>query len=386
MNAKNIDPRRVVGTRSNGIEVGKIISELSTSEQMERERILANMLEGLEDPQIDYDSEIPYSADDLDDLVEALLRERLIDISPIAKYLISSPFSRVGGSCAYVLGEAAYRHGPGYDPQILDALSSATEVTLEKGLRAAQSCLHGLRECARHGPILEADPNLWRALSLAEDMANSDNYPSFLVENLLETLYVNHGESFLSHLRNKLQERQSDTSFDWAVKYFLAEKEIDLILETAPGSLDPILERFEEALQKSINSEEVMFFSWWLEEIARRQEENKDPRILDAFLKRAQASIPLGTDASYCALHDLQRLSTDSTDYDSRIVDLAWSVLSQAEKENEEIMYTLAVETVLEMLKKYTDESSLARYYSTLKGNDYLKDLVSQFINENCKS
>jgi hypothetical protein len=138
--------------------------------------------------------------------VDGLLASNSCNLEPLLSCLQNSPASVAGKNSAYMLGEIAYRQGLKRDPAIVPALLQALSENLDLGIGAIANCIHAVRECARAGPIPEAN-SLMTSVLVAADRPQ----PQFNIWYLtlaLEVLAINHVSSdqdFSAELQKQLQ-------------------------------------------------------------------------------------------------------------------------------------------------------------------------------------
>jgi hypothetical protein len=136
----------------------------------------------------------------------------------VLAYLEQTPLSPGGDGCAYILGEVAYLQASPRDVCIVPALLRALAASLPMGTRAASTAVCSLRECARSGPVPEAEEAMLHVLSLAE----KEDAPYFwTLENAIEVLYANQKEQLLPALRTRLQALPPDHQLALTIEDFL---------------------------------------------------------------------------------------------------------------------------------------------------------------------
>lgn len=143
----------------------------------------------------------------------------------VLAYLEQTPLSPGGDNCAYVLGEVAYRQASPRDVRIVPALLKALAASLPLGTRAASTSVYSLRECARSGPVPEAEEAMLHVLSLAE----KEDAPYFwTLENAIEVLYAGQKERLLPALRARLKALSPDHQLTWTIEEFLERSSLHL--------------------------------------------------------------------------------------------------------------------------------------------------------------
>jgi hypothetical protein len=162
-----------------------------------------------------------YHPEVISNVIDGLVAGAPATLPQVLAYLEHAPLSPAGDDCAYVLGEVAYRRGSDRDPRIVPALLKVLAASLPLGTRAASTAVAALRECARSGPLPEAEEAMLAVLSAAE--REEDPY-AWTLENALEALYANHGEKLLPELKRRLQTLAPDHKLAVAIRDFLAEK------------------------------------------------------------------------------------------------------------------------------------------------------------------
>ncbi len=148
----------------------------------------------------------------------------LIDGAPesiplILDELERQPDGAIAATCAYALGEIAYRQDAERDERIPPALVAAMERLASPDSTSAAPYVAALRECARAKPVVVAGPVL-KAL-LDRIAAEADPY-LFCLDNLLETLFINEDGVFLDELEERLRRGDGGTAFSHASMQFLA--------------------------------------------------------------------------------------------------------------------------------------------------------------------
>ena len=151
-------------------------------------------------------------------VIDGLVTGAPATLPQVLAYLEQTPLSPGGDDCAYVLGEVAYRQGSPRDGRIVPALLRALAASLPMGTRAASTAVCSLRECARSGPVPEAEEAMLRVLSLAE----KEEAPySLALESAIEVLYAGQKERLLPALRARLQALPPDHKLAVTIEDFL---------------------------------------------------------------------------------------------------------------------------------------------------------------------
>ena len=148
----------------------------------------------------------------------------LIDGAPESIPLILVELERhcegpVAETCAYALGEIAYRQAAERDERIPAALVAALERLVDPDSGSASPYVAALRECARAKPVDVATPALKSLIGRIG--VEADPY-LFCLDNLLETLFVNDDGVFLDELEERLRSETGSTAFNQAAIQFLA--------------------------------------------------------------------------------------------------------------------------------------------------------------------
>jgi HEAT repeat protein len=121
-------------------------------------------------------------------------------------------------TCAYALGEIAYRQGAGRDERIATALIEILR-RLPPDSRSVSPFVAALREYARAGPVPAAN-RILRAI--LERSAGEEEPDLFCLDNVTELRYINEGSSFVDEARARLQTLKSDTGLAEVLGKFLA--------------------------------------------------------------------------------------------------------------------------------------------------------------------
>jgi hypothetical protein len=122
-------------------------------------------------------------------------------------------------TCAFALGEIAYRQGTARDERIAAALVDALRRLPSPDSRSASPFVAALREYARAGPVPAASAILKAILGHA---AGEDNPDLFCLDNVTELLYINEGVLFVDEARSRLQALASETGLAEVLTQFVA--------------------------------------------------------------------------------------------------------------------------------------------------------------------
>jgi hypothetical protein len=150
-------------------------------------------------------------------------------LAPVIDLLRRTPLDEPGRDCAHVLGEIAYRQGRRRDPRIVGALLEAAGTALPHGTRTASAALGALRECARAGPLPEAESVARAALQAA---AEEPEPYLWTVDNALAILHTGGDRAF----RREVEARRRALPPD----HPLAEPLEEFLRGTAPSAAHPV--------------------------------------------------------------------------------------------------------------------------------------------------
>jgi hypothetical protein len=162
-----------------------------------------------------------YHPEVINQVIDGLVMGAPATLSPVLAHLEQSPSSPGGQTCAYVLGEVAYKQGVDRDPRILPALLQTLSAILSEGTQATSTLVAAVRECARAAAVPEAEAALEAVLKRAEQ--EEEPY-LWTIENALEVLYLITGDGILSRLRVWLQTLPPNHPLTSAIQEFLAAK------------------------------------------------------------------------------------------------------------------------------------------------------------------
>jgi hypothetical protein len=139
-------------------------------------------------------------------------------VGPVVNYLLRSPLSRAGRDCAYLLGEIALRQQHQRDTRIVLALVAAIQASLSANTWAAPEAIGALRECARSGPVPDADAVLLALLTIARQ--EPEPY-SWVLRTVIEILFINRGQDLLPLLKAQVEELRPDHNLAIIILSFL---------------------------------------------------------------------------------------------------------------------------------------------------------------------
>ena len=120
----------------------------------------------------------------------------------IVRELERHPDGPVAETCAYALGEIAYRQAAERDERIPDALVAALRRIAAPDSESAAPYVAALRECARAKPVGGASPAL---RALMDRIARESDPYLFCLDNAMETLFINEGNGFLDELEERVR-------------------------------------------------------------------------------------------------------------------------------------------------------------------------------------
>jgi hypothetical protein len=140
-------------------------------------------------------------------VIEALVENAPTTLESVLICLTDDPPSQAGQNCAYIVGEIAFRQGAQRDPRIVPALIEAIRAALPAGTWAVSSAVAALRECARTGPIPEANDLLLQVIAAA---GHEPEPYVFAVRNSAEILLINNGDTMRHRLRESLEDMSPD--------------------------------------------------------------------------------------------------------------------------------------------------------------------------------
>lgn len=140
-------------------------------------------------------------------VIEALVENAPSTLESVLTCLTEDPRSQVGQNCAYIVGEIAFRQGAQRDPRIVPTLIEAVRAALPGGTWAVSGAVAALRECARTGPIPEANDVLLEMIAAA---GHEPEPYVFAVRNAAEILLINNGDAMRRRLRESLEDMSPD--------------------------------------------------------------------------------------------------------------------------------------------------------------------------------
>lgn len=189
----------------NAAERQKLVRDLSDSD-IDRQSQAANRLGSSADPD-DIEAALHALNTTSNRLLRETLSEALVENAPnslgfVLKCIADSPQSRAGQNCLQIAGEIAYRQEADRDRRIVPALLDAIRAMLPTGTRVLSPAVAALRECARAGPIPQANDLLLEVVSAAARESDPD---LFALQNAAEILMLNDGKAMRDKLEGRLE-------------------------------------------------------------------------------------------------------------------------------------------------------------------------------------